>query len=57
MFQQVYSYLESVRFGEKISSEDSVLDGLSKIVNKPGDCFLVDQLLFLEKQAEISAMT
>lgn len=57
VFQQVYSYLESVRFGEKISSEDSVLEGLSKIVNKPGDCFLVDQLLFLEKQAEISAMT
>ena len=56
-FHQVYSYLKQVRFGDELSNEDSVLDGLAKIVDKPGDCFIVDQLLFMEKQAEIAAMT
>lgn len=53
----MYSYLKKERFGDELSSEDSILDGLAKIVDKPGDCFLVDQLLFMEKQAEIAAMT
>ena len=56
-FHQVYSYLKQVRFGDELSNEDSVLDGLARIVDKPGDCFIVDQLLFMEKQAEIAAMT
>lgn len=56
-FRQVYSYLKQVRFGDELSNEDSVLDGLARIVDKPGDCFIVDQLLFMEKQAEIAAMT
>lgn len=29
------------------------MDGLRNLVGKPRDCFLVDQLLFLEKQEEI----
>lgn len=56
-FHRVYSYLKQVRFGDELSNEDSVLDGLAKLVDKPRDCFLVDQLLFMEKQAEIAAMT
>lgn len=56
-FPRVYSYLKQVRFGDEQRSEDSILDGLAKIVDKPGDCFIVDQLLFMEKQAEIAAMT
>lgn len=56
-FHRVYSYLKQVRFGDELSNEDSVLDGLTKLVDKPRDCFLVDQLLFMEKQAEIAAMT
>lgn len=56
-FCRAYSYLKKVRFGEEQRDEDSILDGLAKIVDKPGDCFIVDQLLFMEKQAEIAAMT
>lgn len=56
-FRRAYSYLKQVRFGEELRNEDSILDGLAKIVDKPGDCFIVDQLLFMEKQAEIAAMT
>ena len=57
MFDQVYSYLKRVRFADETTTEDHVLDGLAKIVKKTEDCFLVDQLIFMEKQAEISAMT
>lgn len=56
-FRRAYSYLKKVRFGEEQRDEDSILDGLAKIVDKPGDCVIVDQLLFMEKQAEIAAMT
>ncbi|XP_078365855.1 LOW QUALITY PROTEIN: serine/threonine-protein kinase Nek11-like [Oculina patagonica] len=56
-FRRAYSYLKQVRFADELKSEDSILDGLAKIVDKPGDCFIVDQLLFMEKQAEIAAMT
>lgn len=57
VFDQVYSYLKRVRFADETTTEDHVLDGLAKIVKKTEDCFLVDQLIFMEKQAEISAMT
>lgn len=56
-FRRVYSYLKQVRFGDELKNEDSIVDGLAKIVDRPGDCFIVDQLLFMEKQAEIAAMT
>ena len=56
-FERAYKYLKDVRFGDDLKDEDSIMDGLGKIVDKPRDCFLVDQLLFMEKQAEIAAMT
>ena len=56
-FERVYKYLKDVRFGDVLKDEESIMDGLGKIVDKPRDCFLVDQLLFMEKQAEIAAMT
>ncbi len=55
-FQKAYEYLNRIRFGdeESILSEESIMDGLRGLVTKPRDCFLVDQLLFLEKQEEIT---
>lgn len=55
-FRRVYSYLKQARFEDEHRSEDSILDGLAKIVDKPRDCFIVDQLLFMEKQAEIASV-
>lgn len=55
-FRRVYSYLKQARFEDELRSEDSILDGLAKIVDKPRDCFIVDQLLFMEKQAEIASV-
>lgn len=49
----MYSFLKQVRFENELRSEDSIQDGLAKIVDKPRDCFIVDQLLFMEKQAEL----
>ena len=55
-FKKVYRFLQEARFGERKSlDETSITEGLRKLVDHPRDCFLVDQLLFLEKQAEISA--
>lgn len=55
-FRRVYSFLKQVRFENELRSEDSIQDGLAKIVDKPRDCFIVDQLLFMEKQAEIASV-
>ena len=55
-FKKVYRYLKDVRFDAKeMVDEQSIVEGLQKFVDRPTDCFLVDQLLFLEKQMEISA--
>ena len=56
-FQKVYIFLKKARFGEEVRNEESIVAGLAKIVKNPRDCFIVDQLLFMEKQAEIAAMT
>eukprot|EP00794_Sanderia_malayensis_P018887 gene18887-20789_t len=58
-FKKAYHYLSRIRFGEEesIISEESIMDGLRGLVTKPRDCFLVDQLLFLEKQEEIAKQT
>ncbi|XP_031552591.1 serine/threonine-protein kinase Nek11-like [Actinia tenebrosa] len=56
-FQKVYIFLKDARFGEEFQNEESIVAGLGKIVKNPRDCFLVDQLLFMEKQAEIAVMT
>ena len=55
-FKKVYRYLKDVRFdATETVDEQSIVEGLQKFVDRPTDCFLVDQLLFLEKQMEISA--
>ena len=55
-FKKVYRYLQDVRFdSEETVNEQAIVEGLQKFVDRPTDCFLVDQLIFLEKQMEISA--
>ncbi|ELT89257.1 hypothetical protein CAPTEDRAFT_177924 [Capitella teleta] len=58
-FEQVYQYLKRVRFPSVPSAastlnEGEIMRGLRQIVNNPNDCFIVDQLLFLEAQADMS---
>jgi len=54
-FDRVYKYLNKVRFQSTTTvSEDSIMQHLRKLVGNTRDCFLVDQLLFLQKQNEIS---
>ena len=36
------------------SDENVIMKGLAQIVKNPNDCFIVDQLLFLEAQADIA---
>ena len=53
-FIKAYNYLKRVRFDPlSVLNEESIMDRLRTLVSKPRDCFLVDQLLFLEKQEEI----
>ncbi|KAH9505755.1 Serine/threonine-protein kinase Nek11 [Bulinus truncatus] len=51
VFTKAYDYLKSARnskqHGEK--SEKEIMEGLRKFVKNPSDCFIVDQLLFLEE--------
>ena len=60
-FERAYTYLKDARFGSKVkgsnsTDENEIMKGLSKICKNPNDCFLVDQLLFLEAQAQMSEM-
>ncbi|KAI8504462.1 Serine/threonine-protein kinase Nek11 [Branchiostoma belcheri] len=54
-FKKVYRYLKDTRFGGNNETIDEVdlMNGLRKFVTNPSDCFIVDQLLFLEEQAKI----
>ncbi|CAG5114726.1 unnamed protein product [Candidula unifasciata] len=56
VFDKAYSYLKEARRSEKRKdkSEKEIMDGLRQYVKNPSDCFLVDQLLFLEEQARLS---
>ncbi|BFZ13402.1 hypothetical protein BsWGS_16441 [Bradybaena similaris] len=56
VFDKAYNYLKEARGSEKgkDKSEKEIMDGLRKYVRNPADCFLVDQLLFLEEQARLS---
>ncbi|GFN79182.1 serine/threonine-protein kinase nek11 [Plakobranchus ocellatus] len=56
-FQKAYKYLREARSGKngKEKSEKEIMDGLRKFVKNPSDCFMVDQLLFLEDQAKLSS--
>lgn len=51
-FQVVHEYLKSARSSTGIVDETTVMEGLHRLVSNVRDCFLVDQLVFLEKQAE-----
>ncbi|KAG9259517.1 serine/threonine-protein kinase Nek11 [Astyanax mexicanus] len=52
-FQSVYNYLKETRLRRDMwdggDSEDSVISALGGIVDKPADCFEVDQLLYYEE--------
>lgn len=52
-FKKAYDYLHTARFSED-KEEQEIMQGLRAFVKNPSDCFLVDQLLFLEEQAKIS---
>ena len=56
-FDAAYEYLKKARFGdekaEKTMDEAKIMADLRKIVKNPNDCFMVDQLLFLEEQAKL----
>ena len=50
-FEKVYDYLVKQRTAQKTNpdlDDARIAQGLTAFVKKPGDCFLVDQLVFLE---------
>ena len=50
-FERVYDYLVKQRTAQKTDptlDDGKIAQGLTTFVKKPGDCFLVDQLVFLE---------
>lgn len=56
-FEKAYNYLKKARYEKQNSldsAEEDIMKGLRKFVKNPSDCFLVDQLLFLEEQAKIT---
>lgn len=57
IFQKVYAYLKEARgYGkeEKTTDEKIIMNNLARLSpNNTRDCFLVDQLLFLEAQANL----
>ncbi|CAH1779516.1 unnamed protein product [Owenia fusiformis] len=57
-FDHAYKYLRESRFSDNSTTIDEtlIMKKLRKVVPNPSDCFLVDQLLFLEEQAKIAHM-
>ena len=58
-FKKAYEYLREKRFAENdcgTLDETIIMAELRQWVKNPSDCFLVDQLLFLEEQAKIAAL-
>lgn len=56
-FEKAYNYLKKARYDSmntEDKSEEDIMQGLRQFVKNPSDCFLVDQLLFLEEQAHVS---
>ena len=56
-FDAAYEYLKNARFGDdkaRTMDEGKIMADLRKVVKNPNDCFMVDQLLFLEEQAKLS---
>lgn len=48
-FNKAYSYLKNAR-SKDLTTEEDIMQGLRDFVKNPSDCFIVDQLLFLEEQ-------
>ena len=54
-FEKVYDYLVQQRTAQKTNDnldDEKIARGLTAFVKKPADCFLVDQLVFLEMVAD-----
>lgn len=51
-FMKAYDYLKSARI-QGFSDEGKVMAGLKSIVDNVRDGFLIDQLIFLENQAQM----
>ena len=58
-FMKAYTYLKDARGfstnSDRTIDENQIMEGLRGIVKRPNDCFIVDQLLFLEAQSEIAS--
>ena len=52
IFQKVCDYLKKAHYSSQARDESAIMVGLKAIMTNIRDCFLVDQLVFLEKQAE-----
>jgi len=55
VFQKLHDFICQARYSAKggVANEDAIMAGLKAIVPANfRDCFLVDQLVFLEKQEE-----
>ena len=56
LFHRIYDYLEDARFGDDIVPEDVIVATLKEWVPElTSDCFIVDQLIYLEKQELLAA--
>ncbi|XP_030639021.1 serine/threonine-protein kinase Nek11 [Chanos chanos] len=54
-FQKVYDYLKQAR--DRSESEGHIREALSRLVDRPSDCFEVDQLLYYEELLQDSQNT
>ncbi|XP_072024881.1 LOW QUALITY PROTEIN: serine/threonine-protein kinase Nek11-like [Amphiura filiformis] len=57
-FKKAYTFLKQARFGDgalagNTMDESEIMNGLRQFVKNPSDCFLIDQLLFLEEQVKM----
>lgn len=50
-FEKCYNYLREQRRGNYEKDENKIFEGLKQYTPNPSDCFLVDQLLFLEESS------
>ncbi|KAL6462378.1 hypothetical protein MHYP_G00288000 [Metynnis hypsauchen] len=55
LFQRVYDYLKEARL--RRDSEESMISALGRLVERPADCFEVDQLLYYEEQLQAAQAT
>ncbi|XP_076469959.1 serine/threonine-protein kinase Nek11-like [Babylonia areolata] len=55
VFKKAYDYLRKARSEDNGKSEKEIMEGLRQYVPNPSDCFIVDQLLFLEEQSKLGS--